>query len=92
MESHPRISSLTSSKDLSVGVFRDGSGYDGCYMMNYNNPGNLDEVNAFTVTFNDADRAIVWYRGESSVVTLDRGSFTKTLDPGDAVFVIPIKG
>ena len=92
MESHPRISSLTSSKDLSVGVFRDGSGYDGFYMMNYNNPGNLDEVNAFTVTFNDADRAIVWYRGESSVVTLDRGSFTKTLDPGDAVFVIPIKG
>lgn len=92
LESHKRISSLTSERDLAVGVFKDEAGYDGFYMLNYNNPGYSDLKNKITVKFNDADKAIIYYRGEGKTVELTNGEYTCELEAGDAIFAIPVKG
>ena len=61
-------------------------------MLNYNNPGYSDLKNKITVKFNDADKAIIYYRGEGKTVELTNGEYTCELEAGDAIFAIPVKG
>ena len=75
-----------------MGVFKDEAGYDGFYMLNYNNPGYSDLKNKITVKFNAADKAIIYYRGEGKTVELTNGEYTCELEAGDAIFAIPVKG
>ena len=92
IEKHDRIQSVESDRDLAIGVFKDEAGYDGFYMLNYNNPGYSDLENTVTVKFNNADKAIIYYRGVATTVNLENGQFTYELEAGDAIFAIPVKG
>lgn len=92
IEKHDRIKSIESERDLAIGVFEDESGYDGFYMLNYENPGYTDRKNKITVTFKNADKAIIYYRGNATTVNLNNGKFTYELEAGDAIFAVPVKG
>ena len=92
VEKHDRIKTIESERDLAIGIFEDASGYDGFYMLNYENPGYTDRKNKITVTFKNADKAVIYYRGEATTVDLNNGTFTYELEAGDAIFAIPVKG
>lgn len=92
VEKHARIASITSERDVAAGIFKDADGYDGFYVMNYENPGYADRKNNVKIKFNNADRAIVYYRNEEKVVMLNGGEYSCELEAGDAFFAIPVKG
>lgn len=91
VEKHARIASISSERDVAAGIFKDTDGYDGFYVMNYENPGYTDRKNNVKIKFNNADRAIVCYRNEEKVVTLNDGEYSCELKAGDAFFIIPVK-
>ena len=92
VEKHARIASITSERDVAAGIFKDADGYDGFYVMNYENPGYADRKNNVKIKFNNADRVIVYYRNEEKVVMLNGGEYSCELEAGDAFFAIPVKG
>lgn len=91
LKSHERISELSCEQDTLVGVFKDGDGRDGFMIVNFTDPGeNLgSEV---SVTFNDAEFAVVVQNGQMQTATLDDGRLELALDVGDGAFVIPLNG
>lgn len=89
LEKHDRIKSVQSEQDLVVAAFEDKDGYDGFIMTNYAIPG-LRLSSEVSVTFNNATQAVVYRKGEQSVVELNKGTLDLTLDPGEGVFVIPV--
>ena len=84
-----RLRSVSATRDTLVGCFKDGNGFDGYMLVNYNDPyyRKSDDV---SIRFNNATKAVVWNRGESKVVDLTNGTFNYKLLSGDWAFVIPV--
>ena len=83
-------SAVTATQDTLVGQFQDENGNDGLIVTNYSDPavGLNDEV---SITFQDANRALVYRNGERTVYVLQDGVLDLTLEAGEGVFVIPVK-
>ena len=83
-------SAVTATQDTLVGQFQDENGNDGLLVTNYSDPavGLNDEV---SITFQDANRALVYRNGERTVYVLQDGVLDLTLEAGEGVFVIPVK-
>ena len=92
MNSHSRIKSLSSNKNLLIGCFKDANDYDGFLLVNFDETQNNSAVNTVSITFNGAQTALAYVHGERQIVTLTNGVFTCDLKPGEAVFVIPVDG
>lgn len=88
-ENHARISDLRATRDTLVGCFTDKDGFDGFYITNYSDPfyNRSDDV---SVTFKKCSKVIECYNGETKEITLNNGEYNKSLNAGEAVFVIPI--
>ena len=92
MNSHSRIKSLSSNKNLLIGCFKDANDYDGFLLVNFDETQNNSAVNTVSITFNGAQTALAYVHGERQIVALTNGVFTCDLKPGEAVFVIPVDG
>ncbi len=92
LSSHDRISSLSSTENLLVGVFKDSNNYDGFLVVNFDETLNNTAANTVSITFNNASTALAYVKGERQIVTLTNGVYTCELLPGEAVFVIPVAG
>ncbi len=83
-----RISAYSASNDAIIGCLKDSKGYDGFMLVNSTDPS--DKVTeTISVTFKNADHAKVYINGVESIVTLDNGTYSATLAPGQGIFVIP---
>ena len=91
LKSHERISELSCEQDTLVGVFKDGDGRDGFMIVNFTDPGE-NRGSEVSVTFNDAEFAVVVQNGQMQTATLDDGRLELALDVGDGAFVIPLNG
>ena len=83
-------SAVKATQDTLVGQFQDKDGNDGLIVTNYSDPaaGLIDEV---SLTFRDANRALVYRNGERTVYVLQDGVLDLTLEAGEGIFVIPVK-
>ena len=86
---HERVKSLSATRDLLVGTFKDENGYDGFSFCTYNDP-YYQKYNTITMTFNDATRAVLWKNGERSVIDIPGGEFVYEIAAGDVLFVVPL--
>ena len=88
---NPHIASVTATNDTIIGCLKDSKGYDGFMLVNATDPS--DRLSSqVTVTFKDAQKAIVYVEGVKGEVELTDGKYTVTLAPGAGVFVIPYSG
>lgn len=73
-----------------VGCMKDADGFDGYMIANASGPreGTSTKV---TLTFNDADSAIVYIDGIKNTVKLTDGTYTVTVPSGEGVFVVPLR-
>ena len=83
-----RVDSFTADQDTIMGCLKDSNGYDGFMLVNATDPEDNLTSNV-SVTFQDAQKAIVYVEGVEQEVTLTNGTYTTTLAPGAGVFVIP---
>ena len=90
LNSHERISSITSSEDLLSGFFKDEQGYDGFMFVNFTDP-SQNKTNDISVEFREADKVIEYVKGEATVKELENGKYTYSLAAGEGIFVIPVK-
>lgn len=90
LTSHERISSLTSTQDLLSGFFKDKAGYDGFMFVNFTDPAER-KSNKISVRFREADKAVEYAGGEARTVDLTDGVYERELQPGEGIFVIPVK-
>lgn len=75
-------------ENLIIGCFKDKAGKDGYMLTNYSDP--TDFRNSFVeITFQGAEKAIVYRGGECFTVALERGMYAVELSGGEGVFVIP---
>ena len=90
LASHERVSKFECEQDAILGAFKDKDGRDGFMLVNYGSaPGN-GISNKTSLTFADADKAVMYRKGEKSVVDLTDGAFDIELEPGEGVFLIPV--
>ncbi len=83
-----RVESFTANQDTIMGCLKDSNGYDGFMLVNATDPEDNLTSNV-SVTFKDAQRAIVYVEGVEQDVALNNGTYTTNLAPGAGVFVIP---
>ena len=83
-----RIVSAKASADTVIGLFCDDKNRDGFCMVNFTDPS--AKVNdKIIVGFQSATKAVVYARGEKSIVELNNGVFNYEIPCGEGVFVIP---
>lgn len=82
------VSKLESRLDTLVGQFIDKDGNQGYMVTNYTEP-TAGKIDVVRMTFEDAENALVYLNGEESVVKLEDGRLTLTLNSGEGAFVIP---
>ena len=86
------LSSISSTDDAIVGCFTKDA-LNGYMLVNFNDPAAVTGNNAVTVSFANCTRARVYTNADgvltSQLVDLTDGSYTATLAPGAACFVIP---
>ena len=88
IKTHERVKQFSSTEDTLMGVFTDENGYDGFMVTPYRET--TDNATAtVTLSFNEADSAAVWQKGEKRVEKLNGGTLTLVIEPGDGAFVIP---
>ncbi len=87
------LSGVTSTHDAVVGCFTKDS-RDGYLVVNYNDPVAVTGNNSITVTFDGCTKARVYTSSngtlKSQIVDLVNGSYTCSVAPGSACFVIPV--
>lgn len=86
------LSSVTSIHDAIIGCFTKDS-LNGYMVVNFNDPAAVTDNNTVTLTFDGCSRARVYTQAggvlSSQVVDLTNHTYTATLAPGSACFVIP---
>lgn len=88
---HERIKSVESNRDLLIGCFKDENNYDGFLVVNFDDTVPYNQLkNNVTIEFAHAKQAVVYVHGEEQVVELKSNTYTCTLLPGEAFFIIPI--
>lgn len=89
LESSPRIDKVQATRNTLIGCFKDDKNFDGFYVTNYSDPfyGRSDEI---SITFKKATKAIECYNGQVTEIELENGLYSKTLNAGEGVFIIPI--
>jgi len=82
--------SVTATADTLVGQFKDNDNNDGLIVTNYSDPrdGITDTV---SFEFKNANRVIVYQKGERKLYEVKNGKFSISLDPGEGIFLIPVK-
>lgn len=90
VESIEIINSVTATRDTIVGEFLGSNDEVGLMVTNFCDPvGKVtDKV---TLNLKEANKAILYYRGERSVVDIQNGILELSITPGDAIFVIPLE-
>lgn len=91
IDTHERIAEYSCQQDTLIGCFEDENGYDGFMVTNYANPAD-NKTDRVSLTFNDAEAVAVYRLAEKRVLLLDEnGTLNITLQPGEGIFVIPLK-
>ena len=91
LESHKRIEKIDSTGDLLIGCFEDANRYDGFLVVNFTETAHNSHLrNNVSLTFDYATKALVYVKGEQQLVDLLDHTYTCTLLPGEAFFIIPI--
>ncbi|MCQ2589559.1 MAG: hypothetical protein MJ179_03960 [Treponema sp.] len=84
------VNKISSNEDLIVGKF-NGKGTDVGYMItNFNDDVSNKSANV-TIEFDNTNfnKAIIYHRGEQSVLSMNNGKASFNISEGDAYFVIP---
>ena len=84
------LKEVTASQDALIGQFKDKDGNDGLIITNFTDPA-LELENKIVITFENADKARVYYKGEYKDYSIINNQMEFTLDAGDGVFVIPTR-
>lgn len=91
LDGHDAINTVENQRDLLIGCFADDNGYDGFLVVNFSETAHNSHLqNEIRVQFNGATRALTYVKGEEELVELDNGTYSITLMPGEAVFIIPL--
>lgn len=91
LENHKRIEKIDSTGDLLIGCFQDENNYDGFLVVNFTETARNSHLhNNISVEFDYATKALVYVKGEQQLVDLTDHTYTCTLLPGEAFFIIPI--
>lgn len=91
LENHKRIEKIEGTGDLLIGCFEDQNQYDGFLVVNFTETAHNSHLrNTVSITFDYATKALVYVRGEQQFVELENHTYTCTLFPGEAVFMIPV--
>lgn len=61
----------------------------GYYVTNVTDPTQTENETVVTITFTGSERAVVYVKGEASIIVLENGVYTFTLKAGQGVFVLP---
>ena len=87
------LGSVSSAHDAVVGCFTRNN-QDGYMVVNYNDPAAVTDNNSVTLTFAGCTKARVYTSSngvlQSQIVDLVGGSYTCSIAPGNACFVIPV--
>ena len=83
-----RISEATSTEDSIIGCLKNSMGYDGFIIVNVLDPIKTKE-STVTVKFQHATKVIAYIGGKKQIVSLNDGTYTATVQPGEGIFVIP---
>ena len=91
LSEHKRLEKIDSAGDLLIGCFKDENDYDGFMVVNFTETANNSKIpNNISITFDYATKALVYIKGEEQLVELTDHTFTHTLLPGEAFFIIPV--
>ena len=91
LNGHKRLEKIDSTGDLLIGCFKDENDYNGFMVVNFRETANNNQgTNEITITFDYATKALIYIRGEEQLVELTDHTFTHTLLPGEAFFIIPV--
>lgn len=90
LEGNEKIASIETTEDLVIGTFIGPNNEDAFMLVNFNDPA-LNLSNTIKVEFNDAKKAIVFIKGEQTIVDLNKGVLEYVLEAGEGIFVIPYK-
>lgn len=88
LKKHARVKFFRATEDTLLGCFTDEKGYQGFMVTPYLET-TLNRTTTVTLQFEQADKALIYTRGTSSVTELKDGKLTLEIAPGDGVFVIP---
>ncbi len=81
---------VSGTEDTLIGQFKDAEGRDGLIVTNFTDPiYQLKDTVSFS--FQDANRAMVYRRGERKIYEVKDNQLEITLSPGEGIFVIPLK-
>ena len=83
------VTAVKSRYDVSLSEFTDGEGNKAFMLCNYDEP-LLGRKNKTELTFDKAQGVLYYKDGEPTTVLLEKGKFSIELDPGEAVFAIPL--
>ena len=86
----PRVLKLSSEDEIILGCQKDEDGNDGFVLVNVTDPGK-NIANRATIKFAEADSARCYICGNERMVQLEEGEYTFELEPGQGIFIIPIK-
>lgn len=89
IKKHDGIKSINSTEDTIIGVFKDDKGYDGFLLVNFSDP-LYDCDDTVTLELRGATRVVTYIEGQQKIVDLTDGSYSVTLAPGEAQFIIPL--
>ena len=82
------VKAITSTEDIIAGYMKDTLGNAGFMVVNYNDT-TYNKTSVVKMTFDNANKALVYVDGVKQVVNLDDNVLTLNLDVGEGVFVIP---
>ena len=82
------VKAITSTEDIIVGYMKDTVGNAGFMVVNYNDT-TYNKTSVVKMTFDNANKALVYVDGVKQVVNLADNVLTLNLGIGEGVFVIP---
>lgn len=84
------VNSVTANRDTLIGEFLGANNEIGLMVTNFCDPIGKVTDNV-RLNLKEANKAILYYRGERSVVDIQNGNLELSITPGDAIFVIPLE-
>lgn len=84
------LKEVTATQDALIGQFKDKDGNDGLILTNFTDPA-LGLENKIVLTFENANRVRVYYKGEYTDYTVGNNQMEILLGAGDGVFIIPMR-
>ena len=82
------LDDVTATADTLIGMGVDEKGNGGYTVVNYNDP-YYDLSDEVTLTFKNANKAVVYVAGKKEIKSLTDNKLTLKLGVGEGVFVIP---